>query len=279
MRPWYEPRKNRPDIPKNAKKKKGVVGFLDILWREFFALIGLNMVFIVTSIPIITIPASLTAMSRITATMVQDKNHFLLADYWRAFKRDFGKSLLGGIVILISVAIFSFSTWFYYSMGVQNSKLYLILTIVSGCLLAMAVLCSIYFFSMLAIVELDLKSLMKNSYAMIGSSLKNSLFALFYFLLFVVVFGIGLLPYSVFYMVVIMFSLTSLLTSYFTVPAIEKHVLQIPEKKETSGTEEDPNASEYGEFPELESADYGDFPELPEADEPVNEETDRQEEA
>ena len=265
MRAWYEPKKNRPDIPKNAKKKKGVVGFLEIFWREFFALIGLNMVFIVTSLPIITIPASLTAMSRITATMVQDKNHFLIADYWRAFKRDFGKSLLGGIVLLLSIVIFAFATWFYYSLGAQSSKLYLILTIVSGCLMLMAVLCGIYFFSMLAIVDQNVKTLLKNSYAMIGSGLKNSLFALFYFLLFFGLFGIGLLPYSVFYMVIMMFSLTSLLTSYFTVPAIEKHVLKIPEVKEDAEKEEDPNSSEYGEFPELESADYGEFPELDES--------------
>lgn len=274
MRPWYEPRKNRPDIPKNAKRKKGVVGFLEIFWREFFSLIGLNLLFLVTCIPIVTIPAALTAMNRITATMVQDKTHFLFVDYFRAFKRDFGKSLLGGVIILVMIAVFAFSTWFYFSMGIENSKLFLLLTAVSCCLLAMAVLCGIYFFSMLAIVELDFRSLFKNSFAMIGHSLKNSLIALFHVLIFGVLLGVGLFPYSVVYALFIMFALVNLLTSYVAVPAIEKHVLQIPEMKEEE-EEEDPNSSEFGDFPELEAADVGEFPEFPEL--PEEEENNQEE--
>lgn len=99
MRPWYEPRKNRPDIPKDMPQKKGFVRYMETLWREFFEMLKLNLLFLVTCIPIVTIPASITAMSRITVTMVQDKNHFLWPDYWKAFKRDFLKSLLGGLIL------------------------------------------------------------------------------------------------------------------------------------------------------------------------------------
>ena len=122
MRRWYEPRKDRPDIPKDAKKKRGVVGYLEILWREFFTLVGLNLLFIVTCLPVITIPASITAMSQITVTMVRDKNHFLFADYFRAFKRDFWRSLVAGLVFFVLIAVFGFSTYFYYTMGQNLSE-------------------------------------------------------------------------------------------------------------------------------------------------------------
>ena len=46
MRRWYEPKKDTPGIEKNAPKKKGIALFLETLWREFFPLIKLNLLFI-----------------------------------------------------------------------------------------------------------------------------------------------------------------------------------------------------------------------------------------
>lgn len=144
MRPWYEPRKNRPDIPKDMPQKKGFVRYMETLWREFFEMLKLNLLFLVTCIPIVTIPASITAMSRITVTMVQDKNHFLWPDYWKAFKRDFLKSLLGGLILAAMVAAFSISTWFYYRLMRENT-FFVILAGGSACLLLSALMMSLYF--------------------------------------------------------------------------------------------------------------------------------------
>ena len=99
MRRWYEPRKDRPDLERSAIRKRGFVGYMDMLWREFFELLKLNLLFVLSCVPIITIPAALTAMHRITSVMVRDENHFLWPDYWKAFRRDFWKSLGGGAAI------------------------------------------------------------------------------------------------------------------------------------------------------------------------------------
>ena len=99
MRRWYEPRRDRPDLERSAIRKRGFVGYMDMLWREFFELLKLNLLFVLSCVPIITIPAALTAMHRITSVMVRDENHFLWPDYWKAFRRDFWKSLGGGAAI------------------------------------------------------------------------------------------------------------------------------------------------------------------------------------
>ena len=104
MRRWYEPRKDRPDLERSAIRKRGFVGYMDMLWREFFELLKLNLLFVLSCVPIITIPAALTAMHRITSVMVRDENHFLWPDYWKAFRRDFWKSLGGGAAIKIKDA-------------------------------------------------------------------------------------------------------------------------------------------------------------------------------
>ena len=46
-------------------------------------------------------------MHRITSVMVRDENHFLWPDYWKAFRRDFWKSLGGGAAIAAVMALFS----------------------------------------------------------------------------------------------------------------------------------------------------------------------------
>ena len=45
MRRWYEPRKDRPDLERSAIRKRGFVGYMDMLWREFFELLKLNLLF------------------------------------------------------------------------------------------------------------------------------------------------------------------------------------------------------------------------------------------
>ena len=105
MRRWYEPRKDTPGIAKDAPKKKGFARYFEILWREFFPLLKLNLLFIISCLPIVTIPAALTAMNRITVTMVRDRNYFMLSDYWDAFKRDFFRSLLAGVLVLVLVLL------------------------------------------------------------------------------------------------------------------------------------------------------------------------------
>lgn len=147
---------------------------METLWREFFEMLKLNLLFLVTCIPIVTIPASITAMSRITVTMVQDKNHFLWPDYWKAFKRDFLKSLLGGLILAAMVAAFSISTWFYYRLMRENT-FFVILAGGSACLLLSALMMSLYFYPMLAVVDLPTLQLIKNSCILTFVNIKRSL--------------------------------------------------------------------------------------------------------
>lgn len=215
---------NRPDIPKDAPEKKGAAKVLSTLWREFWGLIKLNFLFMLTCIPIVTIPASITAMSRITCTMAKNENYFLWADYKKAFKRDFFKSLLGGLIILLLSAIFIFSTYVYMLMY-GNSKLFILLAGIAVCFGILVLFSSFYFFPMLAMVELPMKGLLVNSLLLALSNIKRTLLALVAFLIFLV--GASLLfPYSCIYMVFIMFSMTSLMIALAVFPVIDKKTVK-----------------------------------------------------
>lgn len=251
MKRWYEPKKDTPGIEKNAPKKKGFALFLDILWREFWGILKLNLLFLVSCIPVVTIPAAITAMNRITVTMVRDRNYFMMTDYWKAFKQDFGKSLLGGIVLLIALALFGLSTWFYYMLSQSAGKLFLILAGCSLCLLLTAYFVSLYFFPMLAMVELDLKHLLINSCVLSYSCIKRTLPAALITLA-ITLTCVGLLPFSMVYIAVILFSLNSLISNFFIVKPIEEHVLGIKEPVATSEEEKELPAPQVDELPEWE---------------------------
>ena len=210
MRRWYEPRKDRPDLERSAIRKRGFVGYMDMLWREFFELLKLNLLFVLSCVPIITIPAALTAMHRITSVMVRDENHFLWPDYWKAFRRDFWKSLGGGAAIAAVMALFVLSTVFYYNL-MQVNKVFVLLAGFAACVVLLTLCVSFYFFPMLAMVDLPLGALLKNSMALVFGNIGKTLLAL---------------PYSFIFAALIMFSFVASITTYLTYPAIEARVMR-----------------------------------------------------
>ena len=224
MRRWYEPRKDRPDLERSAIRKRGFVGYMDMLWREFFELLKLNLLFVLSCVPIITIPAALTAMHRITSVMVRDENHFLWPDYWKAFRRDFWKSLGGGAAIAAVMALFVLSTVFYYNL-MQVNKVFVLLAGFAACVVLLTLCVSFYFFPMLAMVDLPLGALLKNSMALVFGNIGKTLLALLLFVLLIGL-GVGLLPYSFIFAALIMFSFVASITTYLTYPAIEARVMR-----------------------------------------------------
>ena len=255
MRRWYEPKKNNPGIDRNAPKKKGFARYMETLWREFFPLLKLNLLFLISCIPIVTIPAAITGLSRITVTMVRDRNYFMLSDYWDAFKRDFWRSLVAGLVSVILLAVFGLSTWFYYSLAQTIGKLMLAFAGVSLGLLITVMGASMHFFPMLAMVELPTTKLMLNSVLIFYNCFKKSLPA---FLIsgVMIAAGIAFLPASVIYIAFIMFSLSSMTANFFIVRPIEEIVLGIKETPASvQGTQIEAQSAPLG------SADLGDFPE------------------
>lgn len=255
MRRWYEPKKDTPGIDKNAPGKKGFARYMETLWREFFPLIKLNLLFLLSCIPVVTIPAALTAMNRITVSMVRDRNYFMLSDYWDAFKRDFWRSLLAGVLFAAAIGVFGLSTWFYYMLAQASSKFFLLLAGFSLCMLLTAYGGSVYFFPMLAMVELPTKKLLLNSLIMVYTCFKRSIPAILLSLVFFLL-GVGLLPYSLPFAALIMFSLISMTSNFFIVRSIETVVLGMEETPQGQPVAQ----TEASETVELNSAQLGEFP-------------------
>lgn len=78
---------------------------------RLFDLMILNLIFIVTSIPIVTIGANITAMYYVTIKMVRNEDSYTFKSYFKSFKENFRQST---IIWLILLAAGLFLTWDIY---------------------------------------------------------------------------------------------------------------------------------------------------------------------
>lgn len=121
--------KEGPGIPKNAPKKTGLALFAEILSREWWEMVKLNILFILASLLVVTIPAAIAATARVSVAFVEDRNTYLLRDFTEAFVKYFWRATAWGLAfsIAIGLGVYALTT---YAMGArENLVLALPLTI------------------------------------------------------------------------------------------------------------------------------------------------------
>ena len=85
--------------------KKGIKRYLFISYTYFWKLCRLNLLFILFCLPIVTIPPSLAAMSRVLLKMAREGNTFIFSDFFAEFKSSFFKSWIAFIPWLFVIAV------------------------------------------------------------------------------------------------------------------------------------------------------------------------------
>lgn len=95
---------------KEAPMPQSVNGrFFHIVRYHYGMLLGLNLLFLICCLPIVTIPSACCAMNRILLKLTEEKPVFFWKDFWAEFRQDFGKRL----ALWLPLAIAPFSLAFY----------------------------------------------------------------------------------------------------------------------------------------------------------------------
>ncbi|MDC9836770.1 YesL family protein [Rhizobium binxianense] len=97
--------KEGPGIAKDAPKRTGLALFAEILVREWWEMVKLNILFILASLLVVTLPAALVAMARVSVALVEDRNTYLLRDFTDAFLRYFWRATAWGLALTGALAI------------------------------------------------------------------------------------------------------------------------------------------------------------------------------
>ena len=95
--------------------KSGIKRFGYLVFNYFFGLVGINLLFLATCIPIVTIPASICALNRYLMIMVRDGYGFSVKDYFGEWKSELLRSLPVGA----GIALLLFYASYLYSMALQ----------------------------------------------------------------------------------------------------------------------------------------------------------------
>lgn len=161
---WFTPRwlKNGPGIDRDAPPKQGFALLLDVLARNWWELIQLNLLVIAFSLPLVTLPAALVAAARICVLMLEDRPVYLGRDLLDTFRRAFVKATLLGFLIIASIGISGFATLTFAHAARENLLFALPLTISASTGL-FAALAATYAVTLLALRDQPLTLLLKRA--------------------------------------------------------------------------------------------------------------------
>ena len=162
MAGWFRNRfqKEGPGLPapKEGWARVGVMAM-----THFWRLVAANMLFVLFSLPVVTLPAALTALDRVCVVIYKDGNIFLWYEFWKEFKR----SLLRSILPALGFALLLFGGYFFMSLANGNLQLGLVSVLLwsLGILMcAVAIILGEYFFVVLAVLDISVLGALKNAF-------------------------------------------------------------------------------------------------------------------
>ncbi len=157
-----------PDAASGASGAKGRImkGFFNMEGPVFAFLSRLadlfilNILFLICSLPVITIGASLTAMSYVTLKMKDGEEGYIWKSFFRSFRRNFRQATLiwAGMLVMLAVLVTDFLL--SRSMGGAMRSVFMVVTFI-GMFLWMSV--ELYVFPLLSRFDNTVKGTLTNS--------------------------------------------------------------------------------------------------------------------
>jgi len=195
-----------------AHEKIGLSRFIEILAADSVNLFKLNLLFLVSCIPILTIPPAIFAMNCVVRRMILDEPVQCVSNYRIAFQTYWKRSYGAFFLTVFPLVCSSYGAWFYLSRALDQPLFYLPFAFCSTVFLAV-LLSSTYFYALLAGGQSVRESLRPAVFLGLGKPLRAVLAAL-------AVYGslvacVLAFPLSGAYLLMIGFSVPCLVGSFF----------------------------------------------------------------
>ena len=117
----FDPTREGKGVSKTQVKKKRFFLFFELVWRKFFKLCALNLIYLLCCIPIITIGPATAGLMLVLRNMALERPVFVIHEFFDAFKKNFARSLGASLILLPSFALCGFALSFYYQAYVLTS--------------------------------------------------------------------------------------------------------------------------------------------------------------
>lgn len=142
---------------------------------KIFDLVILNLIFIFSCVPIITIGASTSALSYVTLKMVRGEDPYIWRNFWKSFRQNFKQ---GTLVWIFSILIFIFLGMDFYIINSQNTSLFAVVRILLWIVCAVALSVFLYVFPVISRFVCTTKQALKNALLMTFGHLPYTLMML-----------------------------------------------------------------------------------------------------
>ncbi|HJA49128.1 MAG TPA: DUF624 domain-containing protein [Candidatus Agathobaculum intestinipullorum] len=218
---WFRPGylKEGPGIEKDAPPKTGLALFFEILVREFWQLLKLNLLFVICALPLVTFGAARAALSRCTMNMVRDVPNDVWDDFRQELKKDFSRNTALGLLELFALGMLML---LLSLPGIRSNT---VACVVLLALTAIVVLVLGYLWPMVVAVDVPLRAAIKNAAVLALAFPQHSLPALVVALL---LYGLSfwLFPLSLPLVLFVPFGMGSFVTSFAAWSDIRRLVIR-----------------------------------------------------
>ncbi len=219
---YYNP---GPGIDKNAPPKKGIALYIELITVDFWGFVGLNMLYVICCLPILTIGGSTLAYTELCCKLIRREHVFVLSDFFDSFRQNFKKGILLGMVLLLIlfdlfIIYTNAVTYLDSGVGYEGAVFWAITGILSILLTSIIA----YLIPIAANLELSFLFQLKNAFILmvIGGwrTLAVSAFNVAAFVL-----GFTYFPLSGIVFLILGFYILIFTNCFFTWPLIEKYVV------------------------------------------------------
>lgn len=203
-------------------RRTGLKLFFWNLTHSFLNLVVLNMLFVLTCLPVVTIGAAAAAMSRICCQLT-DGQHLIypIQEYWNSFKSNLKQGFVAELICILYMGMIFYGFEILNYRGNTSGTLRIILIIA----LLMFWMFAIYVFPQIGMLKLKMKQIVGNAWRLMLMRMPQSFAAVL--LCGAALLGpLYLLPLSVVLYVFVLFSVCTLICSAFTWPGIRKYLVK-----------------------------------------------------
>lgn len=127
---------------------------------KLFDVMYLSILWVVFSMPIVTIGASTTAMYYTSVKVIRRDRGYVFQEFWKSFKVNFVQATISWVLVVAGVLLFYSNMRFAYGL---EGKMGTLLTVLYAFMGALVVGCGIYLFPVLSRFTMKMRALLKTS--------------------------------------------------------------------------------------------------------------------
>lgn len=154
--------------------QKGAARFFFLAYTHFAKLIGLNMLFLLFCVPVITIPAALSGLNRVCILLVREGTCSVWHDFIKEFRCSFIKSMPLAVFCAFLFADAAICVYFGQIVEADGTAALLLFSALVFCILA--ILMSCYVFVLLSLMSLRNRDIMRDAVSLIMLEPKTNMF-------------------------------------------------------------------------------------------------------